>query len=161
MCALTSDRRRYLRWATHGEAGRGEASGLPYPGQVILAGGANSVLTLNGPVLVVLSVVVTVAVLVARRFRGRDDPLALVFRGAPVADAVVTAQEPQEETEGARRLYRLTYRVRTAEGEEFTAWEEKFLLPDSGAPAFAVGTEHRVAYRLGSDQVRARTRRRG
>ncbi len=120
----------------------------------------------SSPLIVAASVLVVVIMLVFRRLRGPDDPLELVFRGAPIGDGEILSCDLREEDEQPRGtkgklLYRITYRVRTPEGQEYEAWEEKYLAPADAASAFGVGTHHKVAYRLGSDQVRARTRRHG
>src|SRR5699024_3755547 len=121
----------------------------------------------SSPLIVAASVVVVVIMLVSRRLSGPDDPLELVFRGAPITDAVIVSCERREADEAERAprgtkgklCYRISYRVTTPERHEYEAWEEKYLAPADAATAFAVGTHHRVAYRLGTDQVRARTRR--
>ena len=121
----------------------------------------------SSPLIVAASVVVVVIMLVFRRLSGPDDPLELVFRRAPIADAVILSCERREADEAERAprgtkgklCYRITYQVTTPERHEYEAWEEKYLAPADAATAFAVGTHHRVAYRLGTDQVRARTRR--
>ena len=140
---------------------------MPEPIVAATAAGASTLV--SSPLIVAASVVVVVIMLVFRRLRGPDDPLELVFRGAPLADAVILSCEQREEDDAepaprgtkGKLLYRITYRVTTPEQHEYEAWEEKYLAPADAATAFAAGTHHRVAYRLGTDQVRARTRRHG
>ncbi|WP_022919219.1 hypothetical protein [Ruania albidiflava] len=140
---------------------------MPEPIVAATAAGASTLV--SSPLIVAASVVVVVIMLVFRRIRGPEDPLELVFRGAPIGDGVVLAceqvtEEDAEPLPGAAKgklRYRISYEVTTPQGHEYHGWEEKYLAPADAATAFSVGTRHRVAYRLGSDQVRARTRRHG
>ena len=137
--------------------------------QLVIAADGQSPAVSARPLLLALAVAVLVIGLVFRRIRGPEDPLELVFRGAPIGDGVVLAceqvtEEDAEPLPGAAKgklRYRISYEVTTPQGHEYHGWEEKYLAPADAATAFSVGTRHRVAYRLGSDQVRARTRRHG
>ena len=136
---------------------------MPEPFLAASAAGASSLV--SSPLIVAASVLVVVIVLLFRRMRGPEDPLELVFRGAPIADAVVVACEQVDDdaeskpAPSGKLRYRLSYQVTTPEGHEYRAREAKYLNPSDAATAFDVGTTHKVAYRLGTDQVRARTRR--
>ncbi|SEE67084.1 hypothetical protein SAMN04488554_2395 [Ruania alba] len=107
-----------------------------------------------------VGLVVAGIVFMIRRQRRIDNTLDPAYQHAPVAPAVVVERKFQYRKVNERRLYRITYRVHLAHGGHFIGWEDKYLTRFSGAPAFAVGTNHQVAYMPGSIEVRALPRKR-
>lgn len=96
--------------------------------------------------------VIIVLVRARRRARTTLDP---AFQGAPIGQGVVTDLQYRYRQVNNIWLYRITYLVHTKEGQRFVGWEDKYLRWLSEKPQFDVGTNHLVAYRPGTDQVRA------
>ncbi|WP_147917245.1 hypothetical protein [Ruania zhangjianzhongii] len=105
--------------------------------------------------LVMVAVVVGVIVLIVRRRRRNQATLDPTFEGAPMAHGVVTDLKYQYRQVNNRRLYRITYRVQLAEGQQFYGWEEKYLARLTEKTRFDVGSHHLIAYRPGWEQVRS------
>ncbi|HIT76634.1 MAG TPA: hypothetical protein IAA98_13715 [Candidatus Avipropionibacterium avicola] len=86
--------------------------------------------------------------LIVWAFRGSRVPGALddsAFVNAPIGHAVVTDRDYLGLEFANSRKYRVTYQVRTADGFEFTGWQDLFL-PWKSRDEFAAGTQHPVAY---------------
>jgi len=101
------------------------------------------------------ALVAGVIILLVRAHRKRRTTLDPAFQGAPVGQGVVTDLQYQYRQVNNLWLYRITYQVHTTQGQRFVGWEEKYLRRISEKPQFEVGTNHLVAYRPGTDQVRA------
>lgn len=105
--------------------------------------------------LALFALAVGVIILLLRARRKRRTTLDPAFQGAPVGHGVVTDLQYMYRKVNETPLYRITYHVHTRQGQQFFGWEEKYLLRISEKPQFDVGTNHLVAYRPGTDQVRA------
>ena len=105
--------------------------------------------------LVLFALMVGVIILLLRARRKRRTTLDPAFQGAPVGHGVVTDLQYQYRQVNNLWLYRITYQVNTKQGQRFVGWEEKYLRRISEKPQFEVGTNHLVAFRPGTDQVRA------
>lgn len=105
--------------------------------------------------LVLAAGAVVVIILLVRARRKRRTTLDPAFQGAPVGQGVVTDLRYQYRKVNERSLYRITYQVYPKQGRPFIGWEEKYLLWISEKPQFEVGTNHLLAHRPDTDQVRA------